>query len=184
MAILEDLVASGRFLHSHSLVIGSGGNISARESGDIYIKKSGVDMSSAAEKDYLKLELSGTSVTPAGRELSSETPLHISIYKSRADIFAVAHTHSPYAIAFAEKFSVLESPSYEFDCMIGKSSLVLPYILPGSPQLAEAVAGTFSSGHNAVLLRRHGVVSSGKDIFEACLRALAVERAAMVLLLS
>jgi ribulose-5-phosphate 4-epimerase/fuculose-1-phosphate aldolase len=32
-----------------------------------------------------------------------------------------------------------------------------------------------------VILKRHGVVAVGKDIREACLRVLAVERACMTL---
>ena len=187
MDLLNALISSGNFLHSNSLVIGAGGNISARQDDAIYIKKTGVDMSSAVSSDYIKISLPpfGSKlqkwIIPENKELSSETPLHIASYLAKNDIFAVVHTHSPYAIAAAQKFSVFESPSYEFDCIVGESAPVIPYIQPGSSALADAIAEKIISGANAVIMRRHGVVTVGSDINEATLRALAVERAALIL---
>jgi L-fuculose-phosphate aldolase len=178
MEIVDDLVKYGKFLHSHGLVIGAGGNISARAGDVVYIKKRGINMSEAGASDYAPLSLSPSSEDP--QNLSSETPMHIASYKSRKDILALAHTHSPYAISAAQKLQTLESPSYEFDCIIGKSIPVLPYIEPGSPDLAEAVASCLAAGVNGVLMKQHGVVAVGENIAQACLRTLAIERAALV----
>lgn len=181
MSIIQDLTAYGKFLHEHGLVIGDGGNISAKEGNYFIIKRKGADMSRGDEAGYIRLSFSGE-ISPEDRAVSSsEVFIHIASYAARGDIYAVAHAHSPYSVAASAKIKVFKSPSYEFDCIVGKEAPVIPYIQPGSRELGDRVAEKLSSGANAVILKRHGVVAVGKDIREACLRVLAVERACMTL---
>ncbi len=177
----KSIVDYGRLLHQEKLVIGQGGNISALKNGMLLIKKQCVDMSSAGKSDYLAIKLDEAEKT-SGELLSTETPFHIACYKARQDIKAVIHVHSPYAIAATTKTDKLESVSYEFDCVIGGPVPVVPYIKPGSIDLAKAIATNVRSGANAVLLRRHGAVSVGKDLEEAYIRILALERACITFL--
>ena len=180
MGMIEDLIESGRFLHEHGLVIGAGGNISIRDKEFFIIKRSGADMSCAGPSDYIRVSFS-RDVDLEEPGVSSEIFIHRECYLAREDVLAVAHAHSPYSVAAAEKISLLESPSYEFDCLVGRSSPVISYIQPGSSELGKTVADKIKQGSNAVILKRHGVVAVGKDIKEACLRVLAVERACMTL---
>ncbi len=177
----KSIVEYGRMLHQEKLVIGQGGNISVLKGGNLIIKKQSVDMSSAGKSDYLAVKLDEAEKAPV-ELLSTETPFHVACYRARKDVKAVIHVHSPYTIAASAKIDELESVSYEFDCVIGGPVQVVPYIKPGSVDLAKAIAVNIRSGANAVLLRRHGAVSVGKDLEEAYLRILALERACIVFL--
>ena len=180
---IEKLLNCGRLLHEHRLVIGSGGNISSRQAGSVTIKKKDVDMSRAVREDYAAISLDGAR-SAENTLLSSETPLHLACYASAEDISSVIHVHSPYMIAASARTDILESPSYEFDCIIGHSVPVIPYLRPGSRELGEAVAGKIAAGSRVVLMRRHGAVTAGKDIDQALMRALALERACIAFLFS
>ncbi len=178
----KEIAKYGKLIHEKELVIGSGGNISVKDNGKLIIKKKCADMSKGDINDYLSIFFKD-----AGKEndsLSSETPMHLETYKAREDIQAIIHVHSPVMIAAAAKIDLLESPSYEFDCLIKKAVPVVDYLQPGSQQLAQAVADKFKAGANAVLMRRHGGVSIGKDLEEAYFRILALERACKTFLFS
>jgi L-fuculose-phosphate aldolase len=176
----KELAKYGCLIHEKGLVIGAGGNISARDGDTLIIKKKSADMSCARVGDYIRVPLEEA----AGKSalLSSETPLHVACYKVRRDIEAVVHFHSPMVIAAGEKTDLLKSTSYEFDCVLQKEVPVIEYIQPGSVSLAEAAAGKIESGANAVIMRRHGALTVGASLEEAYLRALALERACITLL--
>ncbi|MBD3380324.1 MAG: fuculose phosphate aldolase [Candidatus Omnitrophica bacterium] len=172
------IVHYGKQLHKHGLVIGAGGNLSVREKDRVLIKKKGADMSHGMPGSYVETDLSGLDPS-ANRLLSSEALLHAACYSLSDKINAVAHTHSPYSIAAADKFKELRNISYEFECLTGGSVPVLEYIEPGSKELGDAVAEKISEGARAVLLKKHGPVAIGADLKEAFLRVLAIERASI-----
>ena len=180
MGILREIAGYGRLLHENKFVIGAGGNISARDASAIVIKKKGADMSLGRARDYVRLPFS--EAEKGGDMLSSETPLHIACYNARDDIGAVVHVHSPYIVAAAGRIDILGSVSYEFDCILQKAVPVIEYIQPGSFELAAAVAEKIKQGAGAVLMRRHGAIAVGKDLKEAYLRTLALERACVTFL--
>ena len=176
------LAKYGELIHDDKLVIGAGGNISEKDGGFLIIKKKSADMSDADPKDYIRISFKEAESTDKKDILSSETPLHLACYKAREDIGAVIHVHSPFIIAAAGKTDLLENVSYEFDCILEKNVPTVDYIQPGSSLLAEKVAEKVGNGANAVMLKRHGGVSVGRDIKEAYLRMLALERACITFL--
>jgi len=175
---MKTIAEYGRMVHAKGLVIGAGGNISERDGDFLIIKKKNADMSSGRVEDYVRIPFSET----ASDLLSSETPVHIACYRARQDVGAVIHVHSPYIVAAAKKTDLLESVSYEFDCILKKAVPVIEYIQPGSSILAAAVADEIKNGANTVMLKRHGAFSTGKDLEEAYLRILALERACITFL--
>jgi L-fuculose-phosphate aldolase len=176
----KELAKYGKLIHEKGLVIGAGGNISARDEEAMIIKKKGADMSDGDAAAYVRVLLEEAA---GGSALSSsETPLHVACYKACRDVQAVVHVHSPMIIAAAEKTRLLESTSYEFDCILQKGVPVIEYLQPGSASLAEAVAERIADGASAVMMRRHGAVSVGKDTEEAYLRILALERSCVTFL--
>lgn len=176
----KKLVGYGKMLAREKLVIGAGGNISEKNGKFLIIKKQGADMSKGRPGDYVRVKFSdpGAKKTLA----SSEMPLHLACYRARRDVGAVVHVHSPYMVAAAARTALLESPSYEFDCVLQKVVPVVGYMQPGSNALADEVGARIKEGANAVLMGRHGAVSVGKDISQACLRIMALERACIAFL--
>jgi L-fuculose-phosphate aldolase len=109
----------------------------------------------------------------------------VACYEARPDIGAVIHVHSPYVVAIAERVNFLsEEISYEFEYIMEKPVPVIPYIEPGSGDLAMAISKEISYGINGVIMRRHGSVVVGRTLREAYVRTLALERAAKTVLLA
>ena len=176
----EELAYYGKLLHEKALVIGSGGNISVRETKGFIIKRRSFDMSTSDEEGYIFVNFE--ELSEAEKIVSSETPLHIGCYEAQRNNGAVIHVHSPYMVAIGEKVKVLKSPSYEFDCIVGQDIPVLDYIRPGSKELAKEVKTLAENGDIAVLLKRHGGIAIGEDLHQAYLRIMALERACITAL--
>ncbi|MDP8259349.1 MAG: class II aldolase/adducin family protein [Candidatus Aadella gelida] len=182
MDIRNALAAYGKEMHANKLVIASGGNISAKDNGRIFIKKKGADMSKGETGDYLEI------MTADGESFdrdvfSSETPMHLACYEAREDVGAVIHAHSPFMVAVSTKTDKIENISYEADCIIGRSIPVIDYVSPGSEELGDEVAKKVKGGANAVLMKRHGALSVGRDLEEAYLRIMALERVCIAYLM-
>lgn|GEM_PF-1183072 len=176
------LAGYGKLLHDKGLVIASGGNVSARDGSRLIIKKRGADMSQGRAKDYVCVLFSETEKKKD--ILSREAPFHVACYDAREDVGAVVHTHSPIMMAVAEKTAILSDISYEFQCVVESAVPVIGYLKPGSDELAAAIAGEIKQGANAVLMKKHGAVSVGRDIEQAYVRMIALERACQTFLLS
>jgi L-ribulose-5-phosphate 4-epimerase len=92
-----DLVAAG-------LVSLSFGNASGvdRDSGVIAIKPSGVDYAALKPDDIVLVGLSDGRVVEGSLRPSSDTPTHLALYRRFGPIGGVVHTHSPFAVAWAQ----------------------------------------------------------------------------------
>ena len=113
---------------------------------------------------------------------SKEIRFHAAILRERADVKVVLHFQSPCATTIAccepqvEQFSVIpEIPYY-----IGPVAVV-PYLAPGSTELAEAVTSAMRE-HELAILRNHGLVVVGKDFDQVIARAVHFEMACKIIL--
>ena len=127
--------------------------------------------------------LNGKPASPGGMRPSSETRLHLEIYRRRADVRAVAHTHSIYASAAAVVGRDIPPLIDEMLLTIGGPVKVSAYAFPGTQELAEAAYAALGD-RNAALLRNHGVVGVGPDIWEALEVCDLVERLAQIFVLA
>ncbi len=86
-----------------NLIIYTWGNVSGidREKGLVVIKPSGVDYDKLSPEDMVVVDLEGN-VVEGKYKPSSDTPTHIVLYNSMDNISGVVHTHSTYAVAFAQ----------------------------------------------------------------------------------
>lgn len=91
----EDVVEYGKQMFSKKLTNGTTGNISVynREQELMAISPSGIDYFSTTPEDVVVMKLDGT-VVDGMRKPSSEVHLHSEIYRNKADVNAVVHTHS------------------------------------------------------------------------------------------
>ena len=109
-----------------------------------------------------------------GRRPSSETPMHLAIYRARTDVRAVVHTHAPVATAFALTDVRLDEPLLpEVLADLGPVALV-PYAPSGGEELPGAMA-PYLAGHDAFLLANHGAVTLGRTLEEAFFRMERLE---------
>ncbi len=173
-----------RRLHDYGLVVGTEGNISARISGTdrILIKPSGVSMGFLKAEDFIVVDMDGNRIKG---ELapSIETPLHTAIYTVRNDVQGIVHSHAPLATAFGIAGIEIIPLQVEMFLYIPNGVPIVPFEMPGSKKLAEAVQKAIMN-FNAVILENHGILTVGSTIEEACLLNRMVEEAAKVQLVA
>ena len=169
-ALHQELVRNG-------LVAWTSGNLSARVPGEelVVIKPSGVAFDRLTPESMVVVDLEAN-VVDGEYAPSSDTATHCFIYRAMDGVGAVAHTHSPYATAWAARGEeipcVLTAMADEF----GGPIPVAPFALIGGEAIGRAVADTLA-GHRspAVLLRSHGVFSIGPTASAAIQAAVMCE---------
>lgn len=90
-------------LPKHQLVVFTWGNVSGvdREKELVVIKPSGVDYDELSPENMVVVDFDGN-VVEGDLKPSSDTATHIELYKNFKDIGGVVHTHSPWAVSFAQ----------------------------------------------------------------------------------
>ncbi len=114
---------------------------------------------------------------------SSESLLHMAVYRARPDVGAVIHTHSAYASAYAVAGRPLPAILDEQVVNLGGAVEVAAYGASASEQLADNAVAALGE-RAAVLLRNHGAVGVGADLEEAIAVVELVERVAKIGVLS
>lgn len=160
------------------------GNFSARDesTGLICVTPSGVDRRTMKPDDVVVMDRDAQVVESInGRKPSSEALMHLAAYEEREDVYAVAHTHSPFSLVFA----ALERPipglvleAAHLRCA-GGNVPVAPFAPQGTAALADSVRAPLRTG-DALLLARHGVLTVGASLDDALLKAAYVEELAEV----
>lgn len=99
----EKVLKANLLLPELDLVKFTWGNVSEidREKGIIAIKPSGVDYENLTADDIVLVDLDGNIVEGKLRP-SSDTATHIELYKAFSDIGGVVHTHSEWAVSWAQ----------------------------------------------------------------------------------
>ena len=99
----ERVLRANLLLPELDLVKFTWGNVSEidREKGIIAIKPSGVDYENLTVDDIVLVDLDGNIVEGKLRP-SSDTATHIELYKAFSDIGGVVHTHSEWAVSWAQ----------------------------------------------------------------------------------
>jgi L-fuculose-phosphate aldolase len=180
MEISERITKAGKELHNHGLVKGTSGNISARipDAGTFLIKPSGTRTGFLKPEELVLVDLQGKKVS-GELNVSLETPMHAAIYRARRDVQAIVHTHPPTATAFGIAKTAILPLQIEMFMLFPNGISVVPFIVPGSKMLAEAVQKKIADC-DAVVLENHGIVTVGETIEAACDLNEMVEEAAKI----
>lgn len=170
----KSIVQYGRNLIIAQLTTGKGGNLSIynRAEGLVAIKPSGVGYFDMTPEDVVVVDLDG-SVVDGNLKPSSEIQFHLGLYKYRADINAVVHTHQIYATTIACLNWELPAVHYLVG-MSGNKVPLAPYATFGSKELSENILKSIGN-YNACLLANHGLVTVGANIDAAFAAAEEIE---------
>lgn len=170
------IVECGRVAYERHLVTSNDGNISVRmENGNVLITPSGISKGRLSPSDMLVVDLDGNIISSRpDRKPSSETPMHLEVYKARDDVRAVLHAHPIFA-------TTLTVAGLEFPVDVLPEVLLLlgdvpvtEYATPSSHEDAVVIR-PFLKTHNAMLLRQHGSLTYGKNLDEALIHLERVE---------
>ena len=178
------VVVAAQEMAALGLVTGAGGNVSSRLPTDagspelLAVTPFGKPYASLADDDIIVTDFD---VEPVEGELppSSETLLHVAIYRARPDVRAVMHTHSVFASVAA--VGGLEIPPIvdEMIIAVGGPVEVSAYAFPGSQELADNVCAALGV-RNAALIANHGAVGVGQNLRKALDMCALVERVAQI----
>ena len=171
MSLREEVAGAARRLAAEGLLIGTAGNVSARDGDRVAVTATGVVLADCTADDV-------TVVSPSGEVLegdlvpTTELGLHLGVYAG-TDAAAVVHTHAPYSTAVACVLTELPVLHYQ-QLLLGGEIRVAPYATFGTPELATSVMDALA-GRQAALMANHGSVAVGATLAKAVDNALLLE---------
>jgi ribulose-5-phosphate 4-epimerase/fuculose-1-phosphate aldolase len=164
------------------LVVGSGGNLSARVPGadTVWVTGAGTWLDRLDRPDFAQVNLATGAVVGNGTTVpTTELALHLATYRLRPDVHAVVHLHPQTALlldALGERVRLVSTDHAFYLRRVART----PYRQPGTVELAEIVARAAVEGTNCVLLAHHGCSVLGETVELAHKRALYLEEAAQL----
>ena len=102
-ALKQAVYEANMELPRRGLVTYTWGNVSGidRETGYVIIKPSGVDYEDLTPDKLVVLDLDGN-IIEGDLNPSSDTKTHLELYKAYPELGGIVHTHSPYAVGWAQ----------------------------------------------------------------------------------
>ncbi len=180
-AMREAVLLAARAAKAAGLCTGGTGNCSMidRAAGVVAMTPHDSDRVAKTWREIVLLNLAGEVLdTPVGVEPTSEAAFHLAVYRARADVAGICHTHAPYATVFAALGRELPPVITEALRYGGRCPLA-PYAPPGTEALAENIVQTLGESGLAALLERHGMIAvSPRDVDDAFRLAVHVEETA------
>ncbi|HEY7223154.1 MAG TPA: class II aldolase/adducin family protein [Micromonosporaceae bacterium] len=180
-SLVEQLCVVGRAAVAAGLVVGSGGNLSARLPGAArcWVTGAGSWLDRLTPKDFVEIPISRRRPrsVASGTAPSTEVALHLATYRARPDVNAVIHLHPQVAIlldALGESVRLITTDHAYYLRRVAR----VPFHPPGTARLAQAAAAAVADGTNCVILAHHGCSVLGSDVAMAHRRASNLDEAA------
>jgi L-fuculose-phosphate aldolase len=178
-----DIVEVGRRMYARGYTASNDGNISVRLGPDrlLMTPKSVCkgfmtpDMMCITDLDGRKLQ--------GDRDPSSETLMHLEVYRQRPDVQAVVHAHPPIATGFAVAGIPLTRPVLAEVLTTLGSIPIAEYATPSTSELPQAVR-KYIKAHDGMLLANHGALTVGGDLLSAYYKMETIEHFAKISLVA
>lgn len=180
---IEEFAAQARRVGDHGLTICSSGNLSWRIGDEVLISGTGSWVPELTPEKVAVCRLSDGAVLNGVRP-SMEHTFHLGVLRQRPDVNVVLHFQSPYATAVACMECRPRNLNFtaEVPLHVGDEIPEVPFLRPGSPELAAKVTEAMRE-HNSCLLLKHGQVVCGKDFDQTLERAMFFEMACRIAVL-
>ncbi len=166
---------------------GNEGNHSVRIGEDrVLCTPTGISKGFMTPDDLCVVDMEGNQVeaNAKGRRRSSEILMHLAIYKARADVKSVVHSHPPHATAFAlANMPLPEGIHPEAEVFLGVVPMA-EYATPSKPVLGQSIIDVMTPDTNSVLMGNHGVVCFEKTLIDAYYRLEILDQYSRLLLLT
>lgn len=181
----QEMVRVGRLMWERGYVAATDGNLSARLGANrLLVTASGLSKGFLSVDDLVVTDLDGEPVSAyrnRGQRASSETLLHLEVYRQRLEVEAVVHAHPPLATAFSiAGVSLARCVIPEVVVSLGGIPTA-EYATPGTMEVPESI-GPAIREYDAIILAHHGSLTIGGSLWEAYLRLERVEQAAQITL--
>ena len=174
---IEEFVRQARRVGAAGLTTCSSGNLSWRIGDEALVSGTGSWLPELVEEkvSICKVE---TGEVQNGIKPSMESVFHLGIMRNRPDVNVVLHFQSPYAtlLACSKDRPASINVTAEVPLYVDRVIPEIPFLRPGSPELADAVVEAMKT-RNSIQLLKHGQVVVGKDFNDAFQRAMFFEMA-------
>jgi ribulose-5-phosphate 4-epimerase/fuculose-1-phosphate aldolase len=185
--LLDDLATANRIL-AHYGVLDGFGHVSARhpERPDRFLLSRSLAPELVTAADIMTYDLDSNAVDGDSRRPYLERFIHGEIYRTRADVQAVVHSHSPSVIPFAAS-TVKLRPIYHMGSFLTGGARVFDIrkgfgctdMLVRDRSQGAALAAELA-GDAVVLMRGHGFVAVAESVPIAVYRAFYTEQNAAI----
>jgi L-fuculose-phosphate aldolase len=170
--VKQQLVDAIRMLE-HASMIDHNGHCSARRDETSFYINSGASVRGALTiDDIVAVNLDGDLVEGTARP-PLEFHIHSEVYRARADVHAVMHTHPQWS-TFLTMTGTPYKPVYAQGVLLGDIPMMNSPLSVNTKAMGERLTATLGSGP-AVLLKSHGAVTVGADVVEAFVLAAYLE---------
>jgi L-fuculose-phosphate aldolase len=163
---------------------GLAGQLTARgpHDGTFWTLPLGLAFDEAEEPSWLLIDNDLNVLEGAGsygiREPNPATRFHLWVYRARADVQAIVHTHPPAASVLAAAEQPLVVAHMDATPLFDDMAFLPDWPgLPTADREGELIAGGLGTKH-AMLLAHHGLLAAGRSVAEAAFLAVFIERMA------
>ena len=185
----ENVCDANLELVSKGVVIYTWGNVSGldRESGLVVIKPSGLDYAVMRPEDMVVVDVNTAKVVEGKWNPSSDLKTHLEIYRAFPEIGGITHTHSVFAVSFAQaginvpalgtthadyfygeipctRSLTKEEVETDYEANTGKVVVETMRQIKSDPKLVPGI-----------LVRNHGPFACGKDAGRSVYHAVVME---------
>ena len=188
-ALKKEVYEANMELVKRGLVIYTWGNVSGidRESGLVVIKPSGVEYDVMTPDDMVVVDMDGK-VVEGKYKPSSDTATHLVLYKQYSEIGGVVHTHSKWAVTFAQ--AGMDIPAFgtthadyfygDVPCTrdLTAQEIYEAYELNTGNVIVETVGDTDALAIPGIVVKNHGPFAWGKTAKGAVYNAVVLEAVA------
>ena len=179
--IRRDIVAIGRLLWEKDLTAGRSGNISARVDEQFFlITASQTCLGLLREYDIVCMDVNGACENE-DLQPSSEWRLHAAIYQQYPECKSIVHVHAFHTNVFFLKNDQIEPKILEAKHVLGDVPVVMQSTM--NVEDCEAVVKVLKE-NQIVVLKNHGCLAMGKDLFECFVLLQTLEEAAKTAIIS
>jgi L-fuculose-phosphate aldolase len=171
--LCEAVIAACRELVQRGLAYGTSGNVSVRrDERRFFVSPTGMPYDALEPDDITLMDVDGRWF--GRRRPSSEWRFHRDVFRSRGEVAAIVHTHSPKATSLACTGRGIPAFHYMVAVAGGPDIRCAPYYTFGTQELSDAAVAALE-GRKACLLANHGVIAVGADLPGALALAGEVE---------
>ena len=182
----QDVAQACRILAEAGLGDMIWGHASARDADGrgVWLKGSGLGLEEVGEADVVLIDEAGRRVEGSAR-IHIEFPIHTAIMAARSDVNSVVHCHPTNCVVFAATEEPLRPISHEGTLFVPPDlpRFTLTSDLISTPELGVALAESLGSA-DALLIPGHGMVTVGTDLASAVMKAVLLERACQLQLMT
>jgi L-ribulose-5-phosphate 4-epimerase len=175
----QEVWACNLELPKNDLVKMTSGNVSGRdpETNLVVIKPSGVRYERLTAENLVVVDLAGK-VIEGDLKPSMDTATHLYIYRHRADVLGVAHTHSVFASTFAARGRPIP-PCLTASAMLGGEVPLGGFVPIGGEAIGKEIVDKIGKAL-AIVMQNHGVFTIGNSATQATKMAVEVEDIAKI----